>query len=219
MGRRVPRHLHNCFYRYRRAEEEESDDESEDSSDDVSSEDGLQHLPVDRDPQQCSDLQHHISAQKNKHTNDDGEEWAKSQQKKDIIAAFQDQDSGIHGLSPTQIFEEYAAGHGWIKKNAEANIRRLRKQFHDKKGPFIEIEVDEVEPFKTRKTKSKAYSLLLKLHIESERSGIEKMSIKELHGSHECFLQYPLQDFKKYNNDMIKLVKRRKAKLQQDTVA
>ena len=37
---------------------------------------------------------------------------SESQQKKDIIAAFLDPDSGIHTLSIPEIFEEYAADHG-----------------------------------------------------------------------------------------------------------
>mmetsp|Transcript_2529 Transcript_2529/g.5583 ORF Transcript_2529/g.5583 Transcript_2529/m.5583 type:complete len:88 (-) Transcript_2529:322-585(-) len=58
--------------------------------------------------------------------------------------------------------EEYAADHGWIKVNATNNIRRLRKQYDSKEGPFSAKEVNKTEPFKTRKTKSKAYTLLLK---------------------------------------------------------
>ena len=64
-----------------------------------------------------------------KYTNKDGEEWAKSQQKKNIIAALLDKDSCVQDMTPAEIFDQYAAGHGWIKKNATANIRRLTTQF------------------------------------------------------------------------------------------
>ena len=109
---------------------------------------------------------------KEKHTIENGDEWGESQQKKDIIAAFLDKGSGIHALSAAEIFDQYEADHGWIKTNATANIRRLRNQFEGKEGPFSEKEVSTIEPFKTRKTKSKACTLLLKLHMMSEQSGM-----------------------------------------------
>ena len=64
-----------------------------------------------------------------KYTNKNGEEWAKSQQKKNITAALLDKDSGVQDMTSADIFEQYAAGHGWIKKNATAHIRRLTTQF------------------------------------------------------------------------------------------
>ena len=42
--------------------------------------------------------------------NEDGEEWKNSKQKKDIIAAFLDDESGIQRMSPAQIFDTYADG-------------------------------------------------------------------------------------------------------------
>ena len=74
---------------------------------------------------------------KKKHTNEEGEEWGESQQKKDIIAAFLDEHSGIHAPSTTQIFEEYAADHGWIKANATNNILN--------EGPFSVKEGNKTE--------------------------------------------------------------------------
>ena len=93
--------------------------------------------------------------------NKDGEEWKNSKQKKDIIAAFLDDESGIQSMSPAQIFDTYTDGVGWEKQNTVANIRRLKKQYTDKEGPFSEKKTNKgaaPEPFKT-----KAYTLLLKL--------------------------------------------------------
>jgi len=42
--------------------------------------------------------------------NEDREEWKNSKQKKDIIAAFLDEESGIQSMSPAQIFDTYADG-------------------------------------------------------------------------------------------------------------
>ena len=93
-------------------------------------------------------------------------------------------------MSAAEIFDQYEADHGWIKTNATANIRRLRNQFEGKEGPFSEKEVSTIEPFKTRKTKSKANTLLLKLHMMSEQSGIGNMTLEQLHKSQACFRQY-----------------------------
>jgi hypothetical protein len=102
---------------------------------------------------------------KKKHMNKDGEEWKNSKQNKDIIAAFLDDQSGIQSMTPAQIFETYADGVGWEKKNTVGNIRRLKKQYTDKEGVFSEKETSKgttPEPFKTKTTHSKAYTLLLK---------------------------------------------------------
>ena len=86
---------------------------------------------------------------KNKnHVNEDGEEWKNSKQKKDI-AAFLDDESGIHIMSPAQIFDTYADGVGWERQNAVANIRRLKKQYTNKEGPFSEKKTNEGETLET----------------------------------------------------------------------
>ena len=149
--------------------------------------------------------------------NEDGEEWKNSKQKKDIIAAFLDDESGIQSKSPAQIFDTYADGVGWEKQNTVANIRRLKKQYTNKEGPFSEKETSKgkgatPEPFKTKTTKSKAYTLLLKLHMNSDQSGIDKKSDEEIHQSDPNFSQYPLSDFKKYNKNVQKMAKKRNEK-------
>eukprot|EP00985_Skeletonema_marinoi_P024330 scaffold16827_cov129-Skeletonema_marinoi.AAC.2 len=181
-------------------EDEESDEESDESCSPVA---------VMADSQQRS-ANINTKKKKKKQTNEEGEEWGESQQKKDIIAAFLDRDSGIHELTATQIFEDYAADHGWVKLNATNNIRRLKKQYDGKEGPFSEKQVTKTEPFTTRKTKSKAYTLLLKLHMMSEQSGVESMTIEQLHQSEACFRQYPLKDFKRHNADVRRLAGRRR---------
>ena len=151
--------------------------------------------------------------------NEDGEEWKNSKQKKDIIAAFLDDESGIHIMSPAQIFDTYADGVGWERQNAVANIRRLKKQYTNKEGPFSEKKTNKgatLEPFKTKTEQSKAYTLLLKLYMESDQSGIDKKSDEEIHQDPN-FNQYPLSDFKKYIKNVRKVAKKRKEKLRRDT--
>ena len=103
-----------------------------------------------------------------------------------------------------------------------ANIRRLKKQYTNKEGPFSEKETSKgkgatPEPFKTKTTKSKAYTLLLKLHMNSDQSGIDKKSDEEIHQSDPNFSQYQLSDFKKYNKNVQKMAKKRNEKLNRDT--
>jgi len=121
-----------------------------------------------------------------KHVNEDGEEWKTSKQKEDIVAAFLDNESGIQSMSAAQIFDTYADGVGWEKQNTMANIRRLKKQYTNKEGPFSEKETNKdatPEPFKTKTTQSKAYTLLLQLYMKSDQSGIDKKSDEEIHQS------------------------------------
>ncbi len=196
------------------------DSEDEESDDDSSGGGSFVVAAKAANSQQWSTSRRHSDTKKRKkHTNEEGEEWSESQQKKDIIAAFLDPNSGIHTLSIPTIFEEYAADHGWIKSNATSNIRTIKKQYEGKKGPFSEKEVNKIEPFKTRTTKSKAYTLLLKVHMNSEQSGVENMTIEQLHQSQTCFRQYPLNDFKTYNTDIRRLAMKKKEKLQLDTSA
>ena len=175
------------------SEDEASDDDSADSGSFV-----VAAAKAANSQQWSTSRRHSDTKKRKKHTNEEGEEWSESQQKKDIIAAFLDPDSGIHTLSIPEIFEEYAADHGWIKSNATSNIRTIKKQYEGKRGPFSEEEVNKTEPFKTRTTKSKAFTLLLKVHMFSEQSGVENMTIEQLHQSQACFRQYSLNDFKTY---------------------
>eukprot|EP00984_Skeletonema_dohrnii_P034342 scaffold33530_cov119-Skeletonema_dohrnii-CCMP3373.AAC.13 len=111
-------------WNFRRGEEDNEDEESDEESDESGS-----PVAVMADSQHRSANINTKKKKKKKQTNEEGEEWGESQQKKDIIAAFLDRDSGIHELTTTQIFEDYAADHGWVKLNATNNIRRLRKQY------------------------------------------------------------------------------------------
>ena len=115
-------------WNFRRGEEDNEDEESDEESDESCS-----PVAVMADSQQRS-ANINTKKKKKKQTNEEGEEWGESQQKKDIIAAFLDRDSGIHELTTTQIFEDYAADHGWVKLNATNNIRRLKKQWERKVG-------------------------------------------------------------------------------------
>ena len=192
---------------YRRGAYDDDDNETDDESDASSN----------VIPSRTEAVPTKMKKAKKRYTNNDGEEWKNSQQKKDIIAAFLEEGSGIHKLTNAQIYEKYASNVGWEKKNATDNIRRLKNQYLDKEGPFTEKELNQVEPFRTRKgIKSKAYSLLLKAHVHSDQSGINRMTVEQIHQSHKCFQQYPLKDFKKYNEDMTKLAMKRKEKYHLD---
>ncbi|KAL7459528.1 hypothetical protein ACHAWC_011248 [Mediolabrus comicus] len=146
---------------YRRGAYDDDDNETDDESDASSN----------VIPSRTEAVPTKMKKAKKRYTNNDGEEWKNSQQKKDIIAAFLEEGSGIHKLTNAQIYEKYAANAGWEKKNATDNIRRLKNQYLDKEGPFTEKELNQVEPFRTRKgIKSKAYSLLLKAHVHSDKA-------------------------------------------------
>ena len=131
---RLPRptnlHNHNVdvdmsdekMWQFRRGAADDDDEESDGESDDASVVVSLDPLSAEATPTKMA------KKKKTKHKNPDGEDWANSQQKKDIIAALLDESSGIHQLSNTAIYEKYAANAGWQKVNATANIRRLRNQ-------------------------------------------------------------------------------------------
>ena len=211
---RIARHLHRIdSSQFRREEASDSDDESDESSV------GTIDAAVSPNALRC-EVTSSTRMKNKKHMNEDGEEWKNSKQKKDIIAAFLDDESGIQSMSPAQIFDTYADGVGWEKQNTVANIRRLKKQYTNKEGPFSEKETSKgatPEPFKTKTTQSKAYTLLLKLHMKSDQSGIDKKSDEEIHQSDPNFSQYPLSDFKKYNKNVQKMAKKRNEKLNRVT--
>ena len=86
--------VHDQCYR-RKFEDSEEDDESDDESVDSGSNFAVATIA---DSQQDTNTK-----KKNKrYTNEKGEEWGESQQKKDIIAAYLDLDSGIHKLTIPQ---------------------------------------------------------------------------------------------------------------------
>ncbi len=210
---RIPRHLRRIDASQFRREEASDSDESDGESSAV----GIIDAAV-------SHVRCEVSSpprKKNKkHMNEDGEEWKTSKQKGDIIAAFLVNESGIQSMSPAQIFDAYADGVGWEKQNTMANIRRLMKQYTNKEGPFSEKEMNKAatpEPFKTKTTQSKAYTLLLQLYMKSSQSGIDKKSDEEIYQSDPIFSQYPLSDFKKYIQKVQKVSKKRKKKLSRDT--
>jgi hypothetical protein len=135
---RIARHLHRIdSSQFRREEASDSDDESDESL--------VGTIDAAVSPNALRFEVTSSTRMKNKkHTmNEDGEEWKNSKQKKDIIAAFLDDESGIQSMSPAQIFETYADGVGWEKQNTVANIRRLKKQYTNKEGPFSEKETSK----------------------------------------------------------------------------
>ena len=67
-------------------------------------------------------------------------------------------------------------------------------------------EEDEIVPWSSRKGKSKGWQLLydLLMDVRSSRQ-LTTMAIEEIHRSNPNFVCYPINDFKKYYNDMKKL--------------
>lgn len=64
----------------------------------------------------------------------------------------------------------------------------------------------EVEPWSRRNKKSQGWHLLYDLMIDEKSNGtIRRMSIEEIHQSNKCFSCYPVDKFKKYHRDMVKL--------------
>lgn len=105
---RIARHLHridSSQFRREEASDSDSDDESDESS--VGTIDAA--AAVSSNALRC-EVTSSTRMKNKKHMNEDGEEWKNSKQKKDIIAAFLDDESGIQSMSPAQIFDTYADG-------------------------------------------------------------------------------------------------------------
>ena len=132
------------------SEDEESDDDSADSGSFVVA------AKATNSQQWSTSRRHSDTKKRKKHTNEEGVEWSESQQKKDIIAAFLDPDSGIHTLSIPEIFEEYAADHGWIKSNATSNIKTIKKQYEGgRRGRFLRKKSTKLSHLRRGRPKAK----------------------------------------------------------------
>ena len=135
--------------------------------------------------------------------------WVNCDAKECIIKDLKNDTSDFHILSMEKIRQRYAPTYN--KKICTANIKRLYKSYQEKTGPFKKIN-NTVEPWKSRKTaKSKAWTLLYKLRMEDPHtSDIGAKTVDQIHESHALFRQYPLNEFKEYNQDMIKLTSDKK---------
>jgi len=142
--------------------------------------------------------------------------WSdKCTSKQQIIRALKDDTSDIHlfiGDTPTkfedvnfaQIHQDYA--HRYKKSNFRSNIKRILKHYEDKTGSFKSIEA-EVEPWKSRgKHNSTGWNLLFELRMNpTSNAKANAMTTEELWKSNTHFKCYKLEDFKKYDKEMVKL--------------
>ena len=104
--------------------------------------------------------------------------------KKNIIQNLLDEDSDIHLLTKEQVWIQYAPRYD--RSKCLSNLRYLMTQFKEKTGPFSSTSIDsavELEPWTTRKARSKAWALLFSLFMDRRRTGIDKMSPEEIHQS------------------------------------
>ena len=75
-----------------------------------------------------------------------------------------------------------------------------------KNGTQQFVRKDETEPWTSRKKKSKGWHLLYDLLIDkTSNQKLKDMSIEEIHASNPFFSCYPMDKFKKYHRDMVKL--------------
>lgn len=119
-----------------------------------------------------------------------------------------------------------------IRKKQNANLVYLLKQYQNNEGPFSSSSKSksntitrvsngkgdakgEVEPWKSRKKKSKGWDLLYKLRLHPNKSGISEMSQQEIWESSPLFKCYPFQAFQQYDRDMMKLVQKKRELIQQ----
>lgn len=121
----------------------------------------------------------------------------KCKAKQNIWKELDDPQSSIHLMTVEQIHKKWASAYPWkrFKKNFEAMKTQKRVYSQDD---------DEIEPWKTRSSTSKAYYLLFKLFFERDKTRVHKMTDEEIWGSHECFKQYDIADFKTYVRDVEK---------------
>lgn len=151
--------------------------------------------------------------------------WRYSDEKQKIIDCLNDPLSDIHLMSKEQIWRRYA--HNYDQKKTIKNLDYLLKQHRNREGPFSpssnskrnhdsECEVsEEVEPWATRSKRSPAWYLLFKLRLYPEKSGISRMTAKEIWESSKLFKCYPFDDFKQYDKKMIKFTKKRRELIDQ----
>lgn len=138
--------------------------------------------------------------------------WGKSTAKTRIINYLKDDTSDIHlqigeytqdnftNVNFKQIHTSYAKK--YKLSLFRENFKRLLRNLLKKTGPFEE-EKDTVEPWATRKKRSKGWHLLYGLRMVKETNDqLNSLTDEEIWESNTLFKQYPLEDFKKYNKDM-----------------
>merc|ERR1712115_224094 len=86
----------------------------------------------------------------------------------------------------------------------------------EKKRGHFDSSVKDAKPvWKTKKETSLGWLLLYKLRLHKVNI-VGKMSSEDIYEHHSIFQQYDLEDFKKWDKDMIKLTDRHRKRLEED---
>jgi hypothetical protein len=131
--------------------------------------------------------------------------WSQSSARQRIIDDLTNGSSAIHLIADEKIHQDYAP-----RYNAKY-VQKLLDQFRAKTGPFKNNSNGEVEPWKSRKGKSKASSLLEKLLMNPEKYHINEKNVDEIYCCSTHFQQYPIEDFRKYYEEMVEITNNKKA--------
>ena len=146
----------------------------------------------------------------------------KTKNKTRIIAALKNEQSDIHlligtcncsgytNVNYTKIQERYATTMQDMKI-FRPNVKRLLESMIKMTGPFKETVKarSEIEPWYTSSKKtSLAYTLLHDLY-RFNANDINRMTAEQILWSHPQFMRYKLNDFKKYNANMKKMIKKK----------
>ena len=149
--------------------------------------------------------------------------WAIGQTKRRIIDELNKETSDIHlyysdhstdgkyVINYSSIRDKYASPNHNMKK-FRPNVKRLIESCVKKTGPFKEESVNDtnkVEPWYTSSTNTSLGYILLRDLYRFEATRMNNMSAAQIWAAHPQFQLYPLDDFKKYNTNMKKLVSRK----------
>ena len=186
-------------------DESESEEDKNGSTNDGNNDDG----PVDDEEVEVSDgKQIENTSSTTKQTWDE----ARGQ----IIREMQNKNSDIHLLlsakatqkaKSERILDKFAPDHK--QENRVNSIVRLLGDFKNKRAPhFSEKKKNDKDgkPFwRSRSKSSEAASLLYKLLVHPDKTGINGMDVKEIYKHHKVFHQYDQDDFKVYYKTMLEL--------------
>ena len=149
--------------------------------------------------------------------------WATGNTKRRIIDELQNETSDIHlyysnratdgkyEINYSTIRDKYASPNHNMN-NFRQNIKRLIECLEKKTGPFKEgtsNAINKVEPWYTSCTNTSLGYILLRDLYRYEATRMNNMSAPQIWAAHPQFQLYPLDDFKKYNTNMKKLVSKK----------
>jgi len=153
--------------------------------------------------------------------------WKNSSTKQKIIKELKDATSDIHlqiGRYTTEDFSDVNFKHirstyaPRYKHNLfRENLKRILRHLLNSTGPFKADEDEGIDPWTSKKKRSKAWHLLYELRMNKETNNdLNNMTVEQIWESNSLFKQYPLQDFKKYSKDMEKSTAKQRAAIEQE---